>query len=98
MKGSDNTVNKEYKEIDIWVNTIEQCVYLLQEYKEKGKLVKYNFNGHWLYSDTVTMDSAYLEITGRNKADFDKFQKEQREKLIADMELAEQRANARIPE
>lgn len=90
-------MDKEYKEINDWVNTLEQCVYLLYDYKAKGELVKYNFNGHWIYSDAVTMDGAYIEVTGRNKADFDKFQEEQRQKLLADMEKAEQDAKANIP-
>ncbi len=67
------------------------------EYKEKGELVCGKFNDHMLYSDTVTMDSAYLEITGKTKTDFDKEQEEWREKLRVESELAEKAARENIP-
>ena len=31
----------------------------------KRELVKYQFNGHWLYSDTVTMDSKESKLFRR---------------------------------
>ena len=67
-------MSKKYREVDYLANTLDLCVLRLLEYKKNGQMVKFNFNGHWLYSDTVTMDGAYLECTGRNKADFDKYQ------------------------
>lgn len=45
-------------------------------YKEKGVLACGDFNGKTLFSDTVTMDSAYLNITGKTKSEFDKWEKE----------------------
>ena len=64
------------------------------EYKEKGELVCGSFNGHVLYSDNVTVDSAFLEITGKTKADFDKDREEDRKKLIREREEYE----SKIPE
>ena len=90
-------MEKNYIEIDFCGCTIERAVIKLLEYKEKGELVCCDFNGHMLYSDTVTMDSAYLEITGKNKADFDKAQEEWREKLRLESELAEKAAQENIP-
>lgn len=90
-------MNKEYRELNEWLSSIEQCVSRLLEFKDKGELVKYNFNGHWLYSDTVTMDSAYIEITGKNKTDFDKAQDEYLEKLRIEREQAEIAAQNNIP-
>ena len=90
-------MEKNYRELNEWLSPLERCVERLLEYKEKGELVKYEFNGHWLYSDTVTMDSAFLEVTGKNKADFDKEQEEWREKLRIESELAEKAAQENIP-
>lgn len=73
-------MNKNYEEIEFMCgNTIESCVLELSEYKEKDKLVYGVFNGHKLYSDTVTMDSAYKEITGKTKKEFDDYIKKQNE-------------------
>lgn len=71
-------MNKNYLEIEFWGN-LEDAVNKLLEYKEKGKLVCGEFNGVTLYSDTVTMDSAYLEVTGQTKSEFDKVQQERME-------------------
>lgn len=70
-------MNKKYEEIQFFAgNTVEQAVNELLSYKEEGKLVSGKFNGITLYSDTVTMDSAYREITGKTKEEFDKSQQE----------------------
>lgn len=60
---------KEYKKIEFWGNNIDQAVQELLKYKEKGILVCCDFNGVMLYSDTVTLDSAYIQITGQTKAE-----------------------------
>lgn len=90
-------MEKNYRELDEWLSTLEECVERLLQFKEKGELVKYHFNGHWLYSDTVTMDSAFLAVTGKNKADFDQFKKEYQEKLRKENELAKKAAQENIP-
>lgn len=56
---------KKYYEIEFppGIN-IKKCVEILLKYKEKEELVFGVFNGHKLYSDTVTLDTAYKEITG----------------------------------
>ncbi|ACA42291.1 hypothetical protein [Lysinibacillus sphaericus] len=74
-------MNKKYEEIKFFAgNTIEQAVKELLSYKEEGKLVCGEFNGVVLYSDIVTMESAYQKITGKTKAEFDKSQQEWKEK------------------
>ena len=91
-------MEKKYREIEFLCGwNIERAVIELLEYKEKGESVCGEFNGHMLYSDTVTMDGAYLEITGKNKNDFDKAQEEWREKLRIESELAEKTARENIP-
>lgn len=90
-------MEKNYIELDKWIGTLENCVYRLLEFKEKGKLAKYNFNGHWLYSDTVTMDSAYLEVTGENKADYEKTKEKFFKKMKAEREKIKSSAQDNIP-
>ena len=67
----------KYRKLEFYYGSIEDFVYLLLHYKEKGELVYADFNGHRFYSDTVTMDKAYKEITGKTKAEFDYMIKEQ---------------------
>lgn len=52
-------------------SSIEHAVNVLLDIKKDGGSVRGVFNGVMLYSDTVTMDSAYMEIVGMTKADFD---------------------------
>ena len=49
---------KNYKEITFDVGSTLKD-YIIELIKSKG-LVKGSFNGHILYSDTVSLDSAYL--------------------------------------
>lgn len=66
-------MNKDYREIVFPCGCdLSNAVMELLEYKERGELVCGDFNGHMLYSDTVTMDSAYLEIVGVTKAEYDR--------------------------
>jgi hypothetical protein len=72
-------MNKNYKKMEYLGNTIELTVKSLLEYKEKGELVYTEFNGVILYSDTVTLDDAYISITGKTKAECDKAHQEWKE-------------------
>ena len=58
---------------------IEAAVAVLQEYHARGHKVFMDFNGVNLYSDTVTLDAAYLAICGKTKAEYEKQQEEWRE-------------------
>lgn len=88
-------MNKDYKEIEFLCGcTIERAVMELLEYKNNGELVCGDFNGHTLYSDTVTVDGAYLEILGKTKAEFDKAQEKWRENYRRE----EEEHKAKIPE
>lgn len=61
----------KYDEIDIPIGrTIDYALEVLLYYKKDGKKVKVNFNGVFLYSDTVTPDYAYKKITGMTKEKF----------------------------
>lgn len=71
-------MEKNYKQIDFHAGiSIERAVNQLLECNSSGVLAYGNFNNVLLYSDTVTMDGAYMAITGYSKADFDKLQQKQ---------------------
>lgn len=85
---------KEYKEIKDFFGSIEEAVYLLNDINLTGSYdACINFNGHMLYSDTVTMDRAYKEVLGCTKEEFDKGQKEMRQRIIQ----AEEEHKKQIP-
>lgn len=66
-------LDNQYKKIDIACgSTIDHCVSKLMECKKRGELAYGVFNGVKLYSDTVNTDTAYKDITGMTKKEFDK--------------------------
>jgi hypothetical protein len=65
-------MGKEYEQIKFQPgSTIPQAVDVLLKYRKNGRLAVGKFNGVALYSDTVTLASAYQQITGKTKAEFD---------------------------
>lgn len=71
--------NSEYKEIEFYVgDTLEECINQLLKYNKVEMKVYGSFNGHIFYSDKVTMDSAYLEIHGKTKEEWDNERKQWR--------------------
>ncbi|KAA0941610.1 hypothetical protein FQ087_20855 [Sporosarcina sp. ANT_H38] len=72
-------MSKDYLKVDFTLgDTVENAVIQLLGYKEEGQLACGQFNGITLYSDTVTMDEAYKEITGMTKTEFDEYTEELR--------------------
>ena len=67
-------MQKEYTKIEFrCAQPFESCILTLIEHAIKGEFVCADFNGHTLYSDTVSMNSASLEVAGCTY--FDKLQK-----------------------
>lgn len=64
-------MEKQYKKIDFGFGKIDSAVEELSRYKERGELVYGVFNGEKLYSDVDDLDSAYVKVTGKTKADYD---------------------------
>lgn len=89
---------KTYQESHAIVGSLDKCVEYLLQCKEAGEQIVFNFNGHNLYSDTVTMDSAYLEVVGQTKADFDKAREEWRNERAAEEARIERELEVKIPE
>ena len=69
---------KVYKQEYFW-GKLDDAVRLLWDYRKAGILAYIYFNEHYLYSDEVTMDGAYMECTGKTKAEFDEDQRKWRE-------------------
>lgn len=88
----------EIEEIELYAGcSIDDAVATLQKEKEKGRSVYCDFNGHKLFSDNVTIDSAYVQITGMNKAAHDKKQQEWLDNYKKEQAAAEKRAKQNIP-
>lgn len=64
-------MSKQYRKIEFGLVRIENAVEELARYKDRGELVCGDFNGKTLYSDIDDLDSAYVKITGRTKAESD---------------------------
>lgn len=65
-----------YRKIEFGAgNSIERAIRDLSLYKEHGELVCGEFNGKMLYSDVDDLDSAYVKITGKTKAEFDEVER-----------------------
>ncbi|MNH78590.1 hypothetical protein D3C73_308980 [compost metagenome] len=85
----------KYTKVEFIVgNTIEDAVNQLLEYREQGNLACGDFNGTILYSDTVTMDNAYMQIIGKTKSEFDNQTAERKREF----ERQEREHKEKIPE
>lgn len=86
------------KKIEVYAGAnLDETVEMLLRMKEQGESVYCNFNGHKLYSDNVTIDSAYLEVCGKTKAEWDKQQQEWLENYKKEEERAKKVAIEKIP-
>lgn len=65
---------------------LDEVVDMLIEADIRGEQVYVEFNGHKLYSNGITMDSAYKEVLGFTKQEFEQIQnRNQREQKYAQM-------------
>ena len=88
-------MKKEYKKIEFCCGqTLADCVLELIKHDAKGEFVCADFNGYTLYSDTVSMDSASLEVTGSTYFDKLNARELNRQRLIKEKEEHQQK----IPE
>lgn len=70
----------QYNKIELVVGaTLAQCVSrLISLSAKKGQMLCAEFNGHMFYSDKVSLDSAYKEMTGMTYAEFIQQQEQKR--------------------
>jgi hypothetical protein len=71
----ENNVNKKYVDLSTYTDTndlhsLDRVVFELIKAKFKGDLVSYNYNDHMFYSDSVTLDNAYLEYYDMTKEEY----------------------------
>ena len=74
-------MNSKYRMIEVDANNIDDMVAELLEYRSRGEMVCTIFNGKTIYSDNVSLDSAYLAITGKTKAEFEEFKRMEEKKI-----------------
>lgn len=74
-------MNSKYRMIEVEANNIDDMVSELLEYRSRGEMVCTIFNGKTICSDTVSLDTAYLAITGKTKAAFEEFKKAEEKKI-----------------
>jgi hypothetical protein len=77
----------EYQEIKFSLgDNVESAVKKLLKYDEPNKVAFGVFNGVVLFSDTVTLDGAYKEVTNMPYNDFKKLERELIEQAIKNRE------------
>lgn len=86
------------REVEFRSGTLDECINELLNFKAAGKSVVINFSGHLLYSCDVTVDSAYQEVCGKTKAEYDKFLKEWKQNAEKMEKENKAKAEAKIPE
>jgi hypothetical protein len=74
-------MNSKYRIIEVEARNIDDIVSELLEYKSRRERVCTVFNGKTIYSDTVSLDGAYLAITGKTKAEFEAFKKAEEKRI-----------------
>jgi len=62
--------------------TLEETVNILLMFKENGESVRCDFNDHMLYSDTVTMDGAFMQVLKHTKKEYDDYMNDYIDKLM----------------
>ena len=74
-------MNSKYRMIEVEARNIDDMVSELLEYHSRGEKVSAVFNEKVFYSDTVTIDNAYIVLTGKTKAEFEEFKKMEEERM-----------------
>ena len=75
-------LDKTYRDVSNMVCSLDDTIELLLSMKNDGIKAKCCFNGTWLYSDDVTIDSAYVAVCGGTKSEVEKRRKEEHEKYL----------------
>ena len=78
-------------------SSIDEAVEKLIFERKLGHDCYINFNGVKIFSKNITLDSAYLDITGMSKKEFENYQEKRRREFEEFMEKEEKRAHERIP-
>jgi len=85
---------KTYKHIEFSIGcSIPDAVLELIQYEAKGQFACGDFNGTRLFSDTVSITSAYMQITGKSKYQF----VQERKQWLTNYELEKKKHEDAIP-
>ena len=75
--------NKEYSYYNIgWATVEEAVIELIKETIRKKQLFYTQFNKTMIYSDEISLDSAYKEIVGKSYNEFQTARKQEYEKIL----------------
>lgn len=85
------------RKTEFYGGTLEECVNALLKFQNRGESIVIDFKGHQLYSCDVTMDSAYLEVCGKTKAEYDKEREKLRKEYLEERTREEAEVKAKIP-
>ena len=94
----ENAREIKEEEMEKPLASIDKAVEFLTAYRERGESVYIVFNGHKLYSCDVTIDSAYKEIMGMTKVEFDAHKEAFVRKNEEKMEEETTKARKKIPD
>lgn len=89
-KGWNSAMENNYRKIQLDCGlSIDEMVEILNGYQNRKEKVCVEFNGTIFYSDTVTIDNAYVVLTGMSKAEFDEFKDAEEKKIMDSMSDAD---------
>ena len=80
------------------IGTFDDAIDLLIKFREKGEIVSCYFNGHYLSSEEITVDSAYKSVFGLTKEEFLNARKEYLDEEFRKMKLEKKQSKGKIPE
>lgn len=69
-----------YEKLEFHWGSLDDAIAALMTYKEIGAKKFIDFNGYELYSDDITVDSAYVTVTGMTKQENEEYLKERQER------------------
>jgi len=75
------SMKSKHKMIEVEAQNIDDMVAEFLEYHSRGEMVCTVFNGKTIYSDIVSIDSAYLDVTGKTKSEFEEFKRDEEKKI-----------------
>lgn len=78
-------MSPNYRMIEVEARTIDDMVLELLSYNTRGEMVSTEFNEKIFYSDTVTLDGAYLALTGKTKSEFEEYRKVEEQRIENEM-------------
>lgn len=94
MTNKRKEIKDGYIKVPEYTDIIDKSVDKLHEYRDRGIKAYIDFNGKILYSDEVTLDSAYLLITGKTKLEYSEKERQDKERRLKE----EEDYKARIPD